>query len=119
MWFLLLTRNPLYTKLANSLELETKDHETTRQAERKTRWNVLLLLAFSIASGTLGFVFARVLERQSVVSGLAGPKFTKQLTTFSYNRDFSYPPSNTTEIAWNGLFPEKVDSKLKIGRMVT
>ncbi|KAG4026281.1 hypothetical protein MFRU_042g00100 [Monilinia fructicola] len=107
MWFPLLTRNPLYTKLSTSLDAEKKDHENTEKVERKRRWNVLLFLAISITSGTLGFVLARAVEKQSIVSVPAGSKFTKKLTTFSYNRDFSYPPSNTTDTAWNGLFPGK------------
>ncbi|ESZ92448.1 hypothetical protein SBOR_7165 [Sclerotinia borealis F-4128] len=83
MWFPLLTKTPLYTPLTAELDEEAKFEEHPKNQPRISNWNILLLLTASFAS------------------------VTKEPKNFSYNRDFSYPPSNATDAAWNRLFPGK------------
>ncbi|QSZ31164.1 hypothetical protein DSL72_000727 [Monilinia vaccinii-corymbosi] len=119
MWLPRLSRNPPYTKLAHGssgAEAEDHGHEGSRKRKGNVRWNIFLVLALCFSSGALGFVFARLLERRSVVSSVSvGPQFAKQPRTFAYNRDFSYPPSNATDAAWDGLFPGKGSSSSSKG----
>ncbi|KAJ8063518.1 hypothetical protein OCU04_007393 [Sclerotinia nivalis] len=107
MWFPLITRIPLYTPVTAGPDEEAKQHVSVKYEEGKSKWNILFILTACFASGALGFVFARLLNTQSTVLNPAGPQFTKEPYTFSYNRRFSYPPSSATDTAWDGLFPGK------------
>ncbi|KAF7876350.1 hypothetical protein EAF04_001443 [Stromatinia cepivora] len=103
MWFPLMTRVPLYTPLTAGPDEEAKQHVSVKY-DRKSKWNILLILTACFVSGALGFAFASLLNTQSIVLTPAGPQFTTELYTFSYNRSFSYPPSKATDTAWDGLF---------------
>ncbi|APA14389.1 hypothetical protein sscle_12g091590 [Sclerotinia sclerotiorum 1980 UF-70] len=104
MWFPLITRNPFYTPLTTGPDEEAETHVGVKYEERKSKWNILLILTACFASAALGFAFARILNTHSIVLTPSGPQFSKEPHTFSYNRSFSYPPSNATDTAWDELF---------------
>ncbi|KAF7943519.1 hypothetical protein EAE96_011442 [Botrytis aclada] len=110
MWFPLITRRPIYTPVTVASEEEEAKpglHKSSKN-ELNLRLNILLLFVLCSAFCALGFLAARLLDKQSIVTS-TGPQFAKEPNTFSYNRNFSYPPSNVTDAAWNGLFITKGD----------
>ncbi|KAI9643616.1 hypothetical protein NHQ30_008238 [Ciborinia camelliae] len=75
MWFHILTRIPLYAPLAADSDQEAKSENSRNEVrKRNSRWNILLLLTASFASGTLGFVFARFSDGPSMVHSPSGPQ---------------------------------------------
>ncbi|KAF5876766.1 uncharacterized protein Bfra_003172 [Botrytis fragariae] len=109
MWFPLITRRPVYAPITVDSDEEAKSRlDRSYKNKLSLRLNILLLVALCSVSCTLGFLAARFLDTQSIASRV-GLRFAKELSTFSYSRNFSYPPSNTTDAAWNGLFMTKGD----------
>ncbi|CAD6455074.1 84749db0-a147-457c-8d33-f5aafdea4d70 [Sclerotinia trifoliorum] len=107
MWFPMNTRNPFYTPLKADSDEEAKQHVDVKYEDKKPKWNILSIFTACFASGVLGFALARVLNKNSIVLTSSGPQFAKEPYIFSYNRSFSYPPSNVTDNAWDELFPGK------------
>ncbi|ATZ47631.1 hypothetical protein BCIN_02g08890 [Botrytis cinerea B05.10] len=109
MWFPLITRHPIYEPVtASSDELAISGPHKSSKNKLSLRVNILMLVTLCFASCALGFLAARLLDTQSTAVRV-GPRFAKELSVFSYNRNFSYPPSNITDAAWNGLFMTKSD----------
>ncbi|KAF7912147.1 uncharacterized protein EAF01_001168 [Botrytis porri] len=107
MWFPLITRGSTYAPVTADLEEEAKPGlQESSKNKLNLRLNILLLFTLCFVSCALGFLAARFLDTRSIAARV-GPQFAKELGNFSYNRNFSYPPSNTTDAAWNGLFMTK------------
>ncbi|EDN97246.1 predicted protein [Sclerotinia sclerotiorum 1980 UF-70] len=76
MWFPLITRNPFYTPLTTGPDEEAETHVGVKYEERKSKWNILLILTACFASAALGFAFARILNTHSIVLTPSGPQCT-------------------------------------------